>query len=58
MAEAFLPLETLLLLSLVLHELAFVVLPFFCLGSLGEDSHVHECVEVRVDLWGKQGPQF
>jgi hypothetical protein len=36
-----------LLLSLVLHELALILPLFFCFGSLGEDSHVHECVEVE-----------
>ena len=58
MAEAFLPLEALLLLSSVLHKLALVVPPFFCLSSLCEDSHVHEGVEIWVDLRGKQGPQL
>jgi hypothetical protein len=35
------PLETVLLASLALHELAFVVLLLICPGSFSEDSHVH-----------------
>jgi hypothetical protein len=45
-----------LLLSLVLHEFALVFLLLFCPGSLCEDGHVHEGVEIRVDLRGKQSP--
>jgi hypothetical protein len=52
-SEASLPLGALLLLSLVLHELALVLFLLFCSGSLGEDGHVHEGVEIRVDLRGK-----
>jgi hypothetical protein len=58
MSEASLPLGALLLLSLVLHELAFVLFLLFCPDSLCEYGHVHEGVEVRVDLRGKQGPQL
>jgi hypothetical protein len=42
-----------LLLSLVLLELAFVLFLLFCPGSLCEYGHVHEGVEVWVDLRGK-----
>jgi hypothetical protein len=58
MSEASLPLGALLLLILVLHELALVLLLLFCPRSLCEYGHVHEGVEIRVDLRGKQGPQF
>jgi hypothetical protein len=57
-SEASLPLGTLLLLSLVLHELALVFFLLFCPGSLCEDGHVHKGVEIRVDLRGKQSPQL
>jgi hypothetical protein len=56
--EASLPLGTFLLLSLVLHELALVFFLLFSPGSLYEDVHVHKCVEIQVDLRGKQSPQF
>jgi hypothetical protein len=42
----------------MLHELALVFLLLFCPGSLCEDGHVHEGVEIRVDLRGKQSPQL
>jgi hypothetical protein len=58
MSKASLSLGALLLLSLVLHELALVFLLLFCPGSLCEDGHVHEGVEIRVDLRGKQSPQL
>jgi hypothetical protein len=57
-SEASLPLGALLLLSLVLHELALVLFLLFCPGSLCDYGHVHEGVEIRVDLRGKQGPQL
>jgi hypothetical protein len=47
-----------LLLSLVLHELALVLLLLICPSSLCENGHVHKGVEIRVDLRGKQGPQL
>jgi hypothetical protein len=47
-----------LLFGLVLHKLALVLLLLFFPRSLCEYVHVHEGVEVRVDLRGKQGPQF
>ena len=56
--EASLSLGTFLLLSLVLHEFALVFFLLFCPGSLCEDGHVHEGVEIRIDLRGKQSPQF
>jgi hypothetical protein len=42
-----------LLFGLVLHELALVLFLFFCPHSLCEYGHVHEGVEIRVDLRGK-----
>jgi hypothetical protein len=48
----------LLLFGLVLHKLALVLLLFFCPRSFCEYGPVHEGVEVRLDLRGKQGPQF
>jgi hypothetical protein len=57
-SEASLPLGALLLLSLVLHEFALVFLLLFCPGSLCEDGHVHEGVEIQVDLRGKTSPQL
>jgi hypothetical protein len=56
-SEASLPLGALLLFGLVLHELALVLFLFFCPRSLCEYGHVHEGVEIQVDLRGKQGPQ-
>jgi hypothetical protein len=47
-----------LLFGLVLHELALVLFLFFCPRPLYEYGHVHEGVEIWVDLRGKQGPQF
>jgi hypothetical protein len=52
-SESSLPLGALLLLSLMLHELALVLFLLFCPGSLCEEGHVHEGVEIRVDLRGK-----
>jgi hypothetical protein len=57
-SEASLPLGSLLLFGLVLHELALVLLLLFCSRSLYEYVHVHEGVEILLDLRGKQGPQF
>jgi hypothetical protein len=54
--------ELLLLLAVtwlvLLHKLVLVLFLFFCPRSLCEYGHVHEGVEVQVDLRGKQGPQF
>ena len=33
-------------------------LPFFSFGPFCENGLVHQSVEVRVDLRGKQGPEF
>jgi hypothetical protein len=51
-------LETVLLASLGFQELTLIVSLFLYHGSLGDDSHVHQCVEVWVDAWGKQLLKF
>jgi hypothetical protein len=57
-SEVSLALGLFLLFGLVLHELALALLLLFCPRSLCEYRHVHEGVEILVDLRGKQGPQF
>jgi hypothetical protein len=52
------PLEAVLLAGLTFQEFAFIILPLLGFGPLREDSFVHQGVEVRIDLWGKQGPEF
>jgi hypothetical protein len=52
-SEASPPLGSFLLFGLVLHELALVLLLLFCPRSLCEYGHVHEGVEIRVDLRGE-----
>ena len=51
-------LEAILLAGLVFQELALVILPLFNFGPFCKYRLVHQGVEVRVDLWGKQGPEF
>src|SRR4026208_2510277 len=57
-AEASGLLEMILLACLALQELALVILSFVDLGLLCEDCLVHQCVEIRIDLRGEQGPEF
>ena len=47
-----------MLAGLAFQKLALVILPFFSFGPLCENSLVHQSVEVRVDLRGKQGSEF
>ena len=51
-------LETVLMAGLTFQELTLVFLPFFSFGPFCENGLVHQSVEVRVDLRGKQGPEF
>ena len=41
-----------------MQKLALVILPFFSFGPFCKDSLVHQSIEVRVYLKGKQGPEF
>jgi hypothetical protein len=52
------PLGTVLLAGLTFQEFAFVILPLFGFGPFRKDSLVHQGIEVRIDLRGKQGPEF
>ena len=47
-----------MLAGLAFQKLVFVILPFFRFGPFCENGLVHQSVEVRVDLRGKQGPEF
>ena len=51
-------LEAVLLAGLAFQELALVILPFFSFGPFYENGLVHQSIEVRVYLRGKQGPEF
>src|SRR6185437_2437523 len=51
-------LEAVLLAGLAFQKLALVILSFFSFGPFCENGLVHQSVEVRVDLRGKQGPEF
>ena len=57
-AEASGFLEAILLTGLAFQKLALVILPFFNFGSFYKNRLVHQCIEIRVDLRGKQGPEF
>ena len=51
-------LEAILLAGLAFQKLMLVILPFFDFGPFCKNSLVHQGVEIRVDLWSKQGPEF
>src|SRR6185312_2835217 len=57
-AEASGFLEAILLTGPSFQKLALVILPFFNFGSFCKNHLVHQCIEIRVDLRGKQGPEF
>ena len=57
-AEASWFLEAILLAGLAFQKLALVIFPFINFGPLCKNSLVHQGVEIRVDLWSKQGPEF
>src|SRR6185437_14067836 len=57
-AEASWFLKAVLLAGHAFQKLALVILPFFSFGPFCENGLVHQSVEVRVDLRGKQGPEF
>ena len=57
-AEASWFLKAVLLAGLAFHKLVLVILSFFSFGPFGENGLVHQGVEVRIDLRGKQGPKF
>ena len=47
-----------MLAGLAFQKLVLVILPFFHFGPFYENGLVHQSVEVRVDLRGKQGSEF
>ena len=51
-------LEAVLLAGLAFQELTLVFFSFFSFGPFCENDHVHQSIEVRVYLRGKQGPEF
>ena len=51
-------LEAVLLAGLAFQEFTLVFFSFFSFGPLCENGHVHQSIEVRVYLRGKQGPEF
>ena len=51
-------LEAVLLAGLANQEHTLVFFPFFSFGPFCENGHVHQSIEVRVYLRGKQGPEF
>ena len=51
-------LEAVLLAGLTFQELTLVFFPFFSFGLFCENGHVHQSIEVRVYLRGKQGLEF
>ena len=57
-AEASWFLEAILLVGLAFQKLTLVILLFFGFGPFYKNGLVHQSVEVRVDLRGKQGSEF
>src|SRR6185503_16017058 len=57
-AEASWFLKAVLLAGLAFQKLTLVILPFFSFGPFCKNGLVHQGVEVRVDMRGKQGPEF
>src|SRR6185295_18200587 len=57
-AEASWFLEAILLVRLAFQKLALVIFPFINFGSFCKNRLVHQCIEIRIDLRGKQGPEF
>src|SRR6185503_294690 len=57
-AEASWFLEAILLTGLAFQKLALVIFPFINFGPICKNSFVHQGVEIRVDLWSNQGPEF
>src|SRR6185312_7643494 len=51
-------LEVILLAGLAFQKLALVIFPFINFGSFCKNRLVHQCIEIRVDLRGKQGLEF
>ena len=51
-------LEAVLLAGLAFQEFTLVFFPFFSFSPFCENGHVHQSIEVRVYLRGKQGPEF
>ena len=51
-------LEAILLAGLAFQKLALVIFPFINFGSFCKNCLVHQCIEIRVDLRGKQGLEF
>src|SRR6185295_10618925 len=57
-AEASWFLEAILQAGLAFQKLALVIHSFINFGPFCKNSLVHQSIEVRVDLRGKQGPEF
>ena len=57
-AEASGFLEAILLAGLAFQKLALVIFPFINFGPVCKNSFVHQGVEIQVDLWSNQGPEF
>ena len=51
-------LEAVLLVGLAFQELTLVFFPFFSFGPFCENRHVHQSIEVRLYLRGKQVLEF